>query len=147
MKPITLEQIKKKHKAIYNPHTIHTKSLSKMDKVALWITNRVGSMWFFLIIFVRTLVWLGRNTFGPIAMRFDPFPAFVLWLFLANVIQILLMPLIMVGQNLQSWHSEARAQADFDVNVKSEEEIEAILLHLENQNQLMLKILEKIENK
>jgi hypothetical protein len=32
------------------------------------------------------------------------------------------------------------------VNVKAEEEIEAILLHLENQNQLMLKILEKIEN-
>ena len=56
------------------------------------------------------------------------------------------MPLIIVWQSLQSWHSEARAQADFDVNIKAEEEIEAILLHLENQNKLILQILEKIEN-
>jgi uncharacterized membrane protein len=54
-----------------------------------------------------------------------------LWLFLSNLIQIFLMPLIMVGQNLQGRHAEARAEADFEVNTKAEREIEAILLHLE----------------
>jgi len=94
---------------------------------------------------VWTTVWLGWNTLAPVELRFDPFPAFVLWLFLSNMIQILLMPLIMVGQNLQGRHAEARAEADFEVNTKAEREIETILLHLERQNDLILKILTQLE--
>jgi uncharacterized membrane protein len=56
------------------------------------------------------------------------------------------MPLIMIGQNLQGRHAEKRAESDFEVNVKAEKEIETILLHLERQNDLMLKILNKLEN-
>jgi uncharacterized membrane protein len=56
------------------------------------------------------------------------------------------MPLIMIGQNLQGRHAEKRAESDFEVNVKAEKEIETILLHLERQNDLMLKILDKLEN-
>ena len=36
------------------------------------------------------------------------------------------MPLIMVGQNLQSKHAEIRAENDFDVNVMAEKEIKEI---------------------
>ncbi len=61
------------------------------------------------------------------------------------MIQIFLMPLIMVGQNLQSRHAEIRAEADFDVNTKAEREIEAVLLHLERQNDLMLQILQRLD--
>ena len=57
------------------------------------------------------------------------------------------MPLIMVGQNLQEKHAEARARADYEVNTKAEEEIETILQHLENQNDLILQILEKLEER
>jgi len=39
------------------------------------------------------------------------------------------------------WSAEARAQADFEVNTRSEIEIETILLHLENQNRLIIEIL------
>ena len=55
------------------------------------------------------------------------------------------MPLIMVGQNQQSAHAEARAEADFEINTKAELEIETILKHLENQNENILKILERLE--
>jgi uncharacterized membrane protein len=102
-------------------------------------------MGFFLIIFGWTVVWLGWNTLAPQTVRFDPFPAFVLWLFISNMVQIFLMPLIMVGQNLQGRHAEGRAEADFDVNTKAEQEIEAILMHLENQNNLILEILNRIQ--
>ena len=78
-------------------------------------------------------------------MRFDPFPAFVLWLFISNMLQIFLMPLIMIGQNLQGSHAEVRAESDYEVNVKAEREIEAILLHLERQNDLILEILDHLE--
>ncbi len=88
-------------------------------------------MGFFIIIFIWTILWLGWNTLAPKEARFDPFPAFVLWLFVSNVLQIFLMPLIMIGQNLQGRHAEIRAESDFEVNVKAEREIEAILMHLE----------------
>ena len=102
-------------------------------------------MGFFLIILFWTLLWLGWNTLAPLDMRFDPFPAFVLWLFISNMIQIFLMPLIMIGQNLQGRHADKRAESDFEVNIRAEKEIEVILLHLDHQNELILKILKKIE--
>ena len=61
------------------------------------------------------------------------------------MIQLFLMPLIMVGQNLQGRHAEKRAESDFEVNVRVEKEIEVILMHLDHQNELILKILEHIE--
>jgi uncharacterized membrane protein len=50
----------------------------------------------------------------------------------------------MVGQNLQSRHAEARAEADFEINTKAEREIEVVLQHLERQNDLILEILERL---
>ena len=51
----------------------------------------------------------------------------------------------MIGQNLQSKHSEIRAEEDFRINKKAETEIETILMHLENQNDLILKILQQLQ--
>ena len=143
--PPPLDELKKLRKPLRAVNVEHRQKLSPLERVAIWITDRVGTMGFFLIIFAWTVVWLGWNTLVPEAVRFDPFPAFVLWLFLSNMIQIFLMPLIMVGQNLQGRHAEARAEADFDVNTKAEREIEAILLHLETQNELILQILRHLE--
>jgi uncharacterized membrane protein len=67
---------------------------------------------------------------------------FVFWLFMSNVIQLLLMPLIMVGQNVLARHAEARAQHDFEINLQAEEEIEMILRHLEYQTGLLLALSE-----
>ena len=143
-KPPSLEEIKASRKPVRNVNAMHVGSLSALERLAIWITDHVGSMGFFLIIFFWTMFWLGWNALGPKSMRFDPYPAFVLWLFISNMVQIFLMPLIMVGQNLQSRHSEARAESDFEVNVKAEREIEAILLHLESQAAKIERILEVI---
>jgi len=147
-RPLTHEELKKDkaHKAVRNINEEHRKNLTRLERLAVWITDKVGSMGFFIIILVWTIFWLAWNTLAPQALKFDPFPAFVLWLFLSNMLQILLMPLIMIGQNLQGRHSEARAESDFEINVKAEKEIETILLHLEQQNHLMLKILQHLEN-
>ena len=145
---LTHEELKKdkSHKPIRNVNTEHKESLTRLETFAVRITDKIGSMGFFIIICLWTFVWLGWNTLGPKESRFDPFPAFVLWLFLSNMLQIFLMPLIMIGQNLQGRHAEKRAESDFEVNIKAEKEIETILLHLERQNDLMLKILDKLEN-
>ncbi len=143
--PKSLEELKKLRKPVRNVNREFRPRLSRLERLAIWITDHVGTMGFFLIIFIWTVVWLSWNMFAPQHLRFDPYPAFVLWLFISNMIQIFLMPLIMIGQNLQGRHAEARAEADFEVNTKAEREIETILQHLENQNNVMLEILKKLE--
>lgn len=147
-RPLTHEELKKdkSHKPVRNVNEEHKRSLTRLERTAVWITDKVGSMGFFILVFVWTILWLGWNTLAPQGSRFDPFPAFVLWLFISNMLQIFLMPLIMIGQNIQGRHSEARAESDFDINVKAEKEIETILLHLEQQNDLMVRILRHLEN-
>jgi uncharacterized membrane protein len=139
----SLEEIRKERKPLRNVNVLHKENLSPLDHLAVWVTEHIGTMGFFLIIFFWTITWLGVNMFGPEQLQFDPYPAFVLWLFISNMIQILLMPLIMIGQNLQSKHAEARAEAEYEVNVKAEQEIETILTHLENQSEMLGELLQK----
>lgn len=143
--PISLDEIKRSRKPLRNVNMEHKGELSSLDLFAIWITSHIGTMGFFFVIFFWTIIWFGWNTLGPLEFQFDPYPAFVLWLFISNMIQIFLMPLIMIGQNLQGQHAERRAEADFEVNTKAEQEIEAILTHLENQEEVMQEILEKIK--
>ena len=119
---------------------IKTIPASPLDRLALWITLRVGSMGFFVIIFVWTLSWLSWNILAPRPVRFDPYPGFVLWLFISNMIQLFLMPLILIGQNLQSKESDQRAKNDYKINLKAEAEIQAIRADLKS-------ILERLEEK
>jgi uncharacterized membrane protein len=142
--PLTLQELKKLRKPVRNVNIEHKNTFTPLEKLAIWITDRVGTMGFFLIILFWTVFWLSWNIAAPSNLRFDPVPAFVLWLFISNMIQIFLMPLIMVGQNLQGRHAEIRAEADFETNTKAEREIEAILMHLENQNQIISKILDQL---
>lgn len=64
--------------------------------------------------------------------------------YLYFIIQIHLMPLIKVGQNIQGQHAEL-SEHDYETDKRAEKEIETILLQLENQQQLMLEILRRIE--
>jgi uncharacterized membrane protein len=141
----SLRELIRLRKPVRNINIEHKENLSRLEKFAVWITGHVGTMGFFLIIFIWTLSWLAWNALAPKDLRFDPYPAFVLWLFISNVIQLFLLPLLMIGQNLQGRHSEARAEADFEINTKAEREIQTILQHLENQNELILNILNHLE--
>ncbi|MEK7074702.1 MAG: DUF1003 domain-containing protein [Patescibacteria group bacterium] len=143
--PLSFEELKSLRKPLRNVNTERREKLTILDTFALLVTRRIGTMGFFLIIFCWTVSWLVWNMLGPDELRFDPYPAFVLWIFISNMIQISLMPLIMVGQNLQARHAEAKAQVDFEINSKAEREIEAILQHLENQNNFLVTIIDRLE--
>lgn len=130
-----------------HPHMEARSSFSSLERFAVKITRGVGTVGFFLILTFWTLSWLFWNLYGPLELRFDPAPAFVTWLFVSNIIQLILLPLIMVGQNLEGKFAERRAQADFEINKKAEHEIEVIIAHLENQNELLLELIRKIERR
>ncbi len=118
--------------------------MGQMEKLALWITDHVGTMTFFILIVVWTVLWLGWNFLAPADLQFDPPMGFVFWLFISNLVQIMLMPLLMIGQNIQGRASEARAEHDLEVNIKAEAEVEVILQHLERQNEMLLAMLQKL---
>ena len=141
-KPVSLGEFRKRRKPLRNVYREVSGRLSVMDRLACWITDRVGHL--FLVVLVWTLLWLGWNLLAPASLQFDPPTGFVFWLFISNLIQLLLMPLIMVGQNVQGRHSEMRAEHDLEVNVKAEQEIEVILQHLEYQNAILIAMVEKL---
>jgi uncharacterized membrane protein len=143
-KPLSVEELKKKRKPLRNVSKEVAAHMSALDRLAMVITNRVGTIGFFLIIFTWTVLWLGWNLLAPKEYQFDPPMGFVLWLFISNLIQILLMPLIMVGQNIQGRHADLRAESDLEVNIKAEKEIEVILHHLEYQNSILIAMLGKL---
>lgn len=140
-----LEELVKRRPKVENANDVSEQQLSQLDRFAVGITSRVGTMGFFLAIVIWSVLWLGWNLLAPKILQFDPPMAFVLWLFISNLIQICLMPLIMVGQNIQGRHAEARAEQDFAVNQKAELEVEEMLKHLEYQTKILQKLEAKIQ--
>jgi len=132
-------------KKTLNANQLHKQSLTNLEKFAIVITDKVGSMGFFILIFLWTSVWLFWNILAPESLRFDPYPAFVVWLFISNMIQIFLMPLIMIGQNLQARHAELRAERHYDADIKADKSVADIKKMLAEQNALLNKILNKLE--
>ncbi|HEY4965457.1 MAG TPA: DUF1003 domain-containing protein, partial [Puia sp.] len=94
--PLKIEDLKRKRQECMKLLVRDNKKASMLDRLALWITNKVGSMGFFMLIFLWTVCWLGWNILTPEKARFDPYPAFVLWLFISNMIQLFFLPLIMI---------------------------------------------------
>ncbi|MFZ2484959.1 MAG: DUF1003 domain-containing protein [Minisyncoccia bacterium] len=145
--PPTLAELRQSRKPIQNDRLKHAQNLSSSEKFAVFIHNKVGSLGFFFLILLWTVAWLSWNLFAPLSMRFDPAPAFVIWIFLSNIFQLVLLPVIMVGQNIEGRAADWRAQMDFEINKKSEHEIEVIIAHLENQNELLLELIRKVERR
>lgn len=120
----------------------HKSNLKLQDRIALVITTAAGTMYavyFFALFMAGWILWQSFLSKNP----FDPYP-FAFLLFIGNIIQLLLMPLIMVGQNLQGRHAEIRAEEEFKTTESSYRDIERILLHLDKQDKQMEKQLDLI---
>jgi uncharacterized membrane protein len=86
--------------------------LSFNDRVAAALTQRVGSMWavYFTTLFVLT--WISLASFGPLrALDTYPFPFL---LFMGNVLQLLLVFVILVGQQVLGRAGDQRSLKTFN---------------------------------
>ena len=142
----TIKEIKDNFTAIENINVVHRSKLKPLEKLALFVTEKIGTMGFFFVVLLFNFVWIAWNTLAPKNLVFDEAFSFLILLFINNIMQILFMPLIMVGQNLQGRHAELRAEQEFQTDKKAEKEIETILLHLENQEKLIQQLLKKLES-
>lgn len=96
----------------------HKEELSKLQKMAVWVTDHIGTLEFFAIcnaLVVTPLIF-------PKALPIVQFISSA-WL------QLILLPLILIGQNVQSKHSELRADAIYELDKK----IEKLLINKKNK--------------
>jgi uncharacterized membrane protein len=116
-------------------------SVKPLDRFASWVTTQVSTTRFFIIILAWTILWLCWNLLAPTKYQFDPPFGFSAWLFVSNVIQLLLMPLIMVGQAILGRDAESRAAQQIEMNIKTSKEIEMLLSLVDRNNKLLNSIL------
>ena len=119
------------------------------DKVALAATGLLGSMWFAYFCVLLALLSLPAvlSAFGPFNHTFPPFLvkasiiALVAWV-AQTFIQLVALPVLQKGQNLQSKAADKRSEATYnDAEAVLHEALE-IQRHLKEQDDLLTKLLE-----
>jgi hypothetical protein len=120
-----------------NVNFLHREALiaSGMNtRLAVFLTRHVGTMWaaysFAVLAIAGLLAILGL------------FPAIVALLVVwvsQTFIQLVMLPILLVGQNVLGKHAELLAEEQFNTTQKSYHDIEQIMLHLSKQDEELLK--------
>ena len=118
-------------------------ALTWNDRLGLFITKRVGTMWAAYVFFGLTLVSLpGVIASGNVVIL-------VSWI-AQTFLQLVLLPIIIVGQNIQAAASDARAKATYDDATAILHEARQIQSHLLAQDvalDKLIKDLARVEKK
>jgi len=103
-------------------------------KFAVFLTNIVGSMWcayvFAIIAFIRLPAALKPGGEGIIAWIAQTF------------LQLVLLPIIIVGQNIQARTADKRAESTYNDAVAVLHECREIQMHLKAQDEALTRILQ-----
>ncbi len=96
-------------------------------RLAVWLTEHVGTMWTaYAFAIIATIGLLGiLNLLPPIVALL------IAWLS-QTFIQLVLLPIIMVGQNVLGRKSELQADEAYATTMKSYADIEAVMKHLDD---------------
>ena len=118
-----------------NPNELIDEEETFGERIADMVA-RFGGSWTFIIAFAITLtIYTSVNVFLR-GKAWDPYPFILLNLFL-SMLAAIQAPVIMMSQNRQDTKDRVRSELDFDVNVRSELEIQGLSNKL---NQLADKI-------
>ena len=112
-------------------------ALSLNDKIGLFITTRVGSMWAAYLFFGLSLVSL------PAALSSGNVIVIVSWV-AQTFLQLVLLPIIIVGQNIQAKSSEDRAVATYEDAGAILDEAREIQVHLGVQDDRLAELVKQV---
>ncbi len=125
---------------VRNINQAHAETLTFLDKVALFITKIVGTMWCAIAFTILALISLPHAISSGV-------PTTISWI-AQTFLQLVLLSIIMVGQNLQSRHSELRADEDYKTDLEAKKDIETLMKRLDTlETDKIDKILEILEEK
>jgi hypothetical protein len=114
------------------------RSIGVNERIGLWVTKRVGTMWAAYAFFGLSLVSL------PAAIASGNEIVIVSWV-AQTFLQLVLLPIIIVGQNIQAASSEERAIATYEDAGAILEEAKEIQAHLAEQDKALAKLIKKLD--
>jgi hypothetical protein len=123
-------------------HPAEVKATTKVklnDAIGLGITKSVGTMWAAYAFFALTLISL------PAALSSGNTLIIVSWI-AQTFLQLVLLPIIIVGQNLQAKESEKRAIATYEDAGAILDEAREIQSHLSDQDQALSHLIDRMES-
>jgi uncharacterized membrane protein len=129
-----------------HPQVVNVAELQASDpglKVADRFASVVGSWRFIIVQSVILAAWVAMNVLGYV-YRWDPYP-FILLNLVLSFQAAYAAPIIMMSQNRQADKDRLAAEVDYQINVKAEEEVKAMMRHLEQQDELMIDILRQLD--
>jgi uncharacterized membrane protein len=104
-------------------------------RLAAVMTKAVGTMWVVYFTTAFVLAWMALATWGPLH-GIDPYP-FAFLLFLGNVTQLLLVFVILVGQQVLGQAADRRAARTFQDAESILGEVAKLHEHLEEQDKIL----------
>src|SRR5579875_3954572 len=113
------------------------------QRIADRFATIMGSWSFIIIQTIVLALWVTVNVMAFV-WRWDPYP-FILLNLALSFQAAYAAPIIMMSQNRQAAKDRLAAENDYFINVKAEEEVKAIMSHLEQQDELMIDILHHLE--
>jgi uncharacterized membrane protein len=105
------------------------RNLSWGDRLADKVATLNGSWAFIIGLLLLIAAWIVVNAPGVLASPFDGYP-YVFFNLVLAILVVLQGPLIVMSQNRDAHKDRAQAEADFNVNLKNEVNIETILREL-----------------
>lgn len=135
---------KHEHPTIRNVNELADEQLTVGQKVADKVAANMGSWRFIIIQSCILAAWIILNSVQLFFQPFDRFPYILLNLALSFQAAFA-APFIMISQNRQAEKDRLTAQNDYLTDVKGEQEITHILEHLDHQDTLIIKIIERLE--
>ena len=131
------------HPPIRNVNDVDTEHMTLGARAADGFAKAVGSWTFIIIQSVILAIWITLNIIAWIE-HWDPYP-FILLNLALSFQAAYAAPILMMSQNRQATKDRLMAEQDYLINTKAEEELKAVMHHLETQDDLMLDILRRLE--
>ena len=120
-----LERIRQRAWVARDVYRQHQAGFTFGERMADNLAHFAGSWRFILLFLGFCMVWIALNIFEVVTQAWDPYPFILLNLFL-SLIAGLQAPVIMMSQNRQEARDRQRSEADYEVNLKAELEIEQL---------------------
>lgn len=110
------------------------KNTTVHERIAVWCSEKIGSMSFVYVLLFFIVSWIFINIFLLISggTPFDTPYEFSRLLFLSNTIQLLTPLFILVSQNIQAKRDKAFADQDYAKTKKTEQETKLMFDYLKN---------------
>ena len=132
-----------RHKPVININKIDAEKLTTGQRIADRLATVMGSWPFIIVQSIILAIWISLNVIGYIN-HWDPYP-FILLNLALSFQAAYAAPIIMMSQNRQAAKDRLMAEQDYEVNCKAEDELKSIMSHLEQQDEVMLDILRRME--